>query len=222
MSTVPPSETEIGPTGDLPDPTESLNLLRVAQAGDGQALNDLIRRYEPRVRRIVRARLAPSLSIYIDEADIVQLTLQSAAGQIAGFRPETAPSLLHWLSTIATHKIRDELDRMHAARRDVGREVKLDDIGGSSTSPGWQPAAAGRTPSMEVFRKELEELFDAAVHALPDDQREAVILRDYCHYGWDEIARQLSRASPHAASQLHQRAWIALRRTLGPKLRTSL
>lgn len=205
----------------LPDPTSSLILLRSAQAGDRRSLDELIRRYEPRLRRIVRARLSPSLAARIEESDIVDLTLQAASRQLGGFEPQSAASLLHWLSTIATSKIRDELDRLHAAKRDIAREVNLGAFDGSSSGPGWQPAARDRSPSMELFRKELEELFDAAVNALPDDQREVVILRDYCHHGWDDIARLLSRTSPHAASQLHQRAWIALRRSLGPKLRDS-
>ncbi len=203
----------------LPDLSSSLILLRSAQQGDRRSLDELIRRYEPRLRRIVRARLSPSLAARIDESDIVDLTLHAASRQLAGFEPENAASLLHWLSTIATRKIRDELDRLHAAKRDVGREVALSAFDGSSSGPGWQPAARDLSPSMALFRKELEELFDAAVSLLPDDQREVVILRDYCHHAWDDIARLLSRTSPHAASQLHQRAWIALRRTLGPKLR---
>ena len=72
-----------------------------------------------------------------------------------------------------------------------------------------------------MFRKELEALFDAAVNELPDDQREVVIQRDYCGLEWDEVAANVGRDNAHAARQLHQRAWISLRRTLGPKLRSS-
>jgi RNA polymerase sigma-70 factor (ECF subfamily) len=206
----------------LPDPAHSLVLLERAQSGDKQALDELIRRYEPRVRRIVRARLPAAVAAKTDAADLVQITLLAALPQLSGFRPQGAASLLNWLATIATSRIRDEWDRFAAGKRDAGREYSIEAMDSGSSSYGWQPAARERTPSMELFRKELEEMFDAAVHELPDDQREVVILRDYCGYDWADIADQLSRATLHAARQLHQRAWIALRRSLGPRLRSSM
>lgn len=202
-----------------PDPDRSLFLLRLARAGDAAALDELVRRYEPRVRRIVRARLPANLAARVDEMDLVNATLHAASRQLGGFEPRGAASLLHWLARIAENKIKDELAKLHAQRRECRREVPLAASSGSSTTVAWQPAAREPTPSAFLFRKELEKLFDDAVRELPGDQREAVILRDYCSADWDEIALRLGRTNAHAACQLHQRAWIALRRTLGPKLR---
>lgn len=209
------------------DPAASTFLLRSARAGDRRSLDELVRRYEPRLLRIVRARLPASLATRVEPTEIVDAALHSAAQQIASFEPQNEASLLHWLATIAANKIRDELDRMRAQKRDCGREVSLAALGetgsgDSSSGSAWQPAGRETSPSGMLFRKELEELFDAAVRDLPDDQREVVLLRDYCRFDWESIARKLGRANAHAACQLHQRAWIALRRALGPKLRDSM
>lgn len=210
------ARTVLAPAQPAPD---SVVLLSRARRGDPRALGDLLRRYEPRLVRIVSARMSTELAAHIEAADIVQLTLQRAAELLPAFEPRTESGLLHWLATIATRQIQDEVGRLRAAKRDVRRVVRLD--AGSDSSSAWQPAAHDTTPSAAFFRKELEVLFDAAVRALPVDQREVVIQRDYCGLEWAEIAAQLGRDNTHAARQLHQRAWISLRRTLGPKLRSS-
>lgn len=205
----------------LPDPSDSIYVLRRAQTGDRAALDEFVRRYEPRLSRIVRARMSPEVAAHVEAVDIVQLTLQSAVTLLPAFEAKGGASVIHWLSTIALRKIHDEVDRLRAAKRDIGREVHLDALRASASASAWQPAADDTTPSAALFRKELEALFDAAVNALPEDQREVVIQRDYCGLDWAEIAAQLGRDNTHAARQLHQRAWISLRRTLGPKLRSS-
>jgi hypothetical protein len=45
---------------DLPDPGRSLALLALAQAGDRGALEELVTRYQERLRRIVRIQLGAS------------------------------------------------------------------------------------------------------------------------------------------------------------------
>lgn len=204
----------------LADPNDSIRVLRRAQGGERTAVTEFVKRYEPRLHRIVRARMSPEIAAHVETADIVQLTLHSAVTLLAEFEPKSAPSVLAWLSKIAARKIHDEVDRLRAAKRDVGREVHLDALRASPSASAWQPAADDTTPSAALFRKELEALFDGAVQALPEDQREVVIQRDFCGLEWDEIARAFERDA-HAVRQLHQRAWISLRRTLGPKLRSS-
>lgn len=47
-------------------------LLRRARDGDGEALGELARRYEPEVRLVARLRLGPGLRPYLDSIDLVQ------------------------------------------------------------------------------------------------------------------------------------------------------
>ncbi|MEQ8763104.1 MAG: sigma-70 family RNA polymerase sigma factor [Planctomycetota bacterium] len=199
----------------LPGEAVSLALLARAQRGDSEALQELLERYQPRLRRIVRIRLRASrLRQLHDSMDFVQGTLMAALPRIGELRPRSSASLLNWLSILATHQIRDAYDHQHAAKRDVRREVPIDVHG--SRDGAAEPAEDSRCdPGRVAELSELRECLDEAVSELSDDQRQVVLLRDYCGEDWDRIAAELGRESG-AARQLHQRAWIKLRRRLRP------
>lgn len=199
---------------DLPDPQHSLALLARAQHGDARALEDLVERYSERIRRIVRIQLgASALRRHYDSMDIVQSTFKAALPKIGDLRPRSAAGLLQWLSTIATNQIRDVHDRMHTGKRDNGREVAID----SSPSGVVLPAVGGVLPDEAAMLSEVRELLDDEVGRLPEDQRRVIVLREYCGEDWDRIAAELDRDNG-ATRQLHQRAWITLRKALRPKL----
>lgn len=194
---------------DLPDPAASLELLARAQVGDGAALEQLVARYQHRLRRIVRIQLGASvLRRHYDSMDIVQSTFRAALPKIQDIQPRSAAGLLQWLSLIATNQIRDAHDRHHTRKRDIGRD---------------EPIAVERARSSDVppddraLLAEVRELLDDEVARLDADQRRVVVLRDYCGEDWERIAAELAR-DVGAARQLHQRAWIKLRQALRPKL----
>jgi DNA-directed RNA polymerase specialized sigma24 family protein len=93
---------------DLPDPLRSLTLLAEAQAGNQAALEELLRRYQHRLQRIVRIQLGSStLRRDLDSMDIVQSTFKAALPKIVELRPASAASLLRWLALIATNQFHD-------------------------------------------------------------------------------------------------------------------
>jgi len=196
-----------------------LSLLGRAKGGDRGALAELLARHQERLRRIVRVRLGPALRRHLQTTDIVQETYRAALQGLERLDLSADPDLLSWLAKIAVHRIRDEHDRLHAQKRDVGREVPLGDEGGSQRGAGALPAAAGTTPSEGAFHSELHELLDACLAELPESWREAILLRDYCGASWEHVASELGSPTLHAAQQLHQRAWIRLRRLVLPRLR---
>ena len=206
---------------ELPDPRASLELLSMAQGGDRQALEELVDRYQGRLRRIVRIQLGGSVvRRHFDSMDIVQETFRAALPRLSELRPRSAASLLQWLAIIATNRICDAHDYVRAGKRDVGRETPLDRGGsaGASASGGRSgPPADMRSPSEEAALAEVRELLDDEVARLSEDQRRVVLLRDYCGEGWEHIAAELNRENG-AARELHQRAWIRLRKALRPKL----
>lgn len=197
---------------DLPAPQASLALLARAQRGDASALEDLLRRYQDRLRRIVRIQLGSSfLRREFDSMDVVQSTFRAALPKIGELRPRSAAGLLQWLSLIATNQIRDAHDRHTAQKRDARRVVELQVDRAGVTAEGEH------RPDESAILREVRELLDAEVARLAVDQRRVVILRDYCGESWERIAADLAR-DEGAARQLHQRAWIKLRRVLRPKL----
>lgn len=203
---------------DLPDPGRSLDLLAQAQRGDREALEELVTRYQDRIRRIVRIQLGSSdLRRDYDSMDIVQSTFKAALPKIGDLRPRTAAGLLQWLSLIATNQIRDAYAGQHAAKRDIGRRVPLEGDAASSDSAAPQVSDSGTAPDQRALLNEIRELLDEEVARLPEDQRRVVVLHDYCGEDWGRIAEELDRENG-AARQLHQRAWITLRRALRPKI----
>lgn len=199
---------------DLPDARGSLDLLALAQGGDRSALEELITRYQERLRRIVGIQLGSSrLRRDYDSMDIVQSTLRAALPKIGDLRPQSAAGLLQWLSLIATNQIRDAYARLRTGKRDVDRERR----GDGDDAVARQVAAGDPPPDERAALLEIRELLDEEVSRLPDDQRRVVLLRDYCGESWDRVSAELERDSG-AARQLHQRAWIRLRRALRPRL----
>ncbi len=197
---------------ELPPERVSLQLLARAQEGDEEALAQLLERYGDRLRRIVRIQLRHSpLRRAQDSMDVVQDTFIAALPKLRDLRLKSAASLLHWLSIIATNQIRDAYGRETADKRDFRLAVPI-----SRENPAHDPAAASvEVPARAVEMNELKERLDDAVAELPEDQRRVVVLRDYCGESWERIAAELARETG-AARQLHQRAWIRLRRELRP------
>lgn len=204
-----PSQAALSFT-ELPTPAVSLALLARAQAGDREALHDLLSRYQDRLHRIVRIQLGSTRSLRMhDSLDVVQNTFLAALPRISELRPRSSSSLLRWLAMIALNQVRDAHDHQHALKRDVRREVAND---ASTCGTGRLAAtpASGPSPQEEAELAELRELLDDEVARLPEDQRRVVVLRDYCGEAWEHIAVELNR-DEGAARQLHQRAWIRLR-----------
>jgi RNA polymerase sigma-70 factor (ECF subfamily) len=99
-------------------------LMSRVRAGEPDAAAELVRAYEPEVRRAIRAWLTdPGLARVLDSMDICQSVLanffvRAAAGQFELDRPE---QLLGLLVQMARNKLRDQARRLHAARRDQRR-----------------------------------------------------------------------------------------------------
>lgn len=198
-----------------PEASRSLALLERAQAGDAQALEALVSGLQERLLRIVRIRLGPAgtgLRRYLESGDVAQETWRAACGALRDLRVRDGSDLLNWLSRIATNQIRDQLDRMHAQRRARDRER------GFAETSSAEPADPRSGPVSRAARNEVVEVLDAAIAELPEDQREVILLRDYCAAEWEAIAPRVGRESVHAAQQLHQRAWMKVRRIAGPRL----
>ncbi|MCA8978869.1 MAG: sigma-70 family RNA polymerase sigma factor [Planctomycetes bacterium] len=198
------------------DPTESVHLAARARAGNSAALDDLLLRYQDRLRRIVRIRLGARLRANVESMDIVQEAMFVAARKIGDVELQSSAAIINWLSRIAEHKIHDANDYFTAQRRDRGREASMNlVINGESV--GWEPADHALPPNKNAEQLEVEEIVDEALSELVEAQREVFLLRHYCGADWDEVARELER-SVDAVQQLYVRARAALRKKVEPRL----
>src|SRR6516225_9100818 len=121
------------------------DLIRRVRAGDNKAAEELVRYYEPTIRRVARVRLVDArLRRAFDSMDICQSVFASffvraALGQYDLQRPE---QLLNLLVNMSRKKLIDRARQETAERRDYRRLA----AGRSRKSPGpscWKNSAAG-------------------------------------------------------------------------------
>jgi RNA polymerase sigma-70 factor (ECF subfamily) len=180
-------------------------LVRRVRGGDADAAAELVRRYEPAIRRVVRVRLGGRMAALFDSMDVCQSVLGSfflrvAAGQ---YTLETQEDLLKLLATMARHKLAFQVRRQKAQKRDVGRDV----TGGLSTD---QLAATEPTPSRQA---EVRDLLGEMNRRLTPEERQLVDLRSQ-GYEWEEIARRIA-GSAEALRKKHARALDRVSKELG-------
>jgi RNA polymerase sigma-70 factor (ECF subfamily) len=156
-------------------------VLRV-RAGDEAAAAEVLRRYEPAIRRAVRVRLRdPRQRRLIESVDICQSVFASffvrtALGQ---YELESPEQLLGLLATIARNKLANQATRERAGRRDVRRVDPNAELG--------EYPAPGGTPSRQLAAREL---LDEARGRMSREERRILELRGQGR-GWAEIAAEL-------------------------------
>lgn len=182
-------------------------LIRRVREGDQQAAAQLVREYEPEVRRAIRVRLSDQgLGRHVDSADICQSVLTNlfvrlGAGQFELQQPE---QLIKLLMTMARNKLRDEVRKQSAARRDQRREEK------GSPERLAELADTQDSPSQIVA---LQELVQRARRLLSEQETQLVELRS-AGLNWPQIAAQLDD-SPEALRKQFTRAMDRVAQQLG-------
>ncbi len=104
-------------------------LIQLVRQGDEKAAEEVVRAYEPHIRRVVRIRMEdPALRKVVDSMDICQSVLASfflraATGQ---YEINTPTQLIKLLAVMTRNKLQDWQRKQRAARRDRRREIPLD------------------------------------------------------------------------------------------------
>ena len=133
-------------------------LVLLAQQGDAGALDQLCRVYGERIRRIIRLRMSPALRSQLESMDLVQDALAAAVGNLDRFIYRDEGDFLRWLVHVAENRIRDQIDRIHAAKRDIRREIRLKSAAGSPERDSPTVAAGVVTTTPSVLASRHEEL----------------------------------------------------------------
>jgi RNA polymerase sigma-70 factor (ECF subfamily) len=194
------------------DSTETERLLRQAQAGQAEAVGQLLARHRPYLRRLVGLRLDPQLRPRVDPSDVVQEAQIEAVRRLDGYlrRPEIPFRL--WLRQITYDRLL-MLRRRHvgAARRAVRRDVALPDE--SSAALARQLLASGSAPGEQLARRELARRVRQALDRLAEADRDILLMRNFEELSNQEVAQVLG-INPAAASQRYGRALLRLRNVL--------
>ncbi len=186
-------------------------LVALAKEGDKSALNQLYRVYAERVRWMVRFRMSKKLRSKLESMDLVQDTLIHALGGLDDFTYKNEGDFVRWLSKIAENELRGSLKKLHADKRDIRKEVPLDNYrptagGGLVGTPGPIEAT---TPSVIMSRKEDLDKLEKAIDELKPEYREAIVLTKIDGLSYKEIAGRLGKSSD-AVRKLVSRAMAEL------------
>jgi RNA polymerase sigma-70 factor (ECF subfamily) len=180
-------------TGEEPlSPETTVELLELAKDGDPEALDRLLERCVPALKRWAHGRLPLQARSMSDTADIVQDTIISAMRRLEAFESRHQGALQAYLRQAVMNRIRDVI-RQYKRRPEISGLT--DDIQDEATSP--LEAAIGA---------ENLERYEAALQRLKPTEREAIIGRLEMLYGYDELATVLGRPSAAAARMAVTRA----------------
>lgn len=147
----------------------------------------------------------------LDLEGVVQQTLLEAwqAGPATDGR-------LAWLRRVLGHNLADELRKLRAGKRDVGRERSLEaELDRSSARLAGFLAADQTSPSARLVRDEQALRVAEALAELPPAQREALVLQHWRGWSLAAIGEHLGR-SPAAVAGLIKRGLQQLRTRLPP------
>lgn len=175
-------------------------LIDRARSGDARAFEDLARREERALYRHA-LRIVGTTS---DAEDIVQDALFSAWRSIASFQ---GTSFRAWLFRIATNRALDQL-RSRKRRPELPLDPPDDD------EVTWaEPVAPGPDLTQLAGDREALAAVEAALEALPAEQRTALLLRDVEGFAYEEIAVITTVEIGTVKSRIH-RGRLAVRNAL--------
>lgn len=177
-------------------------LIEASREGDTGALEELLSRHEKQVYRF-SLRMCGSEE---DAKEVLQETLLAAFRGLHAFRGEA--ELSTWLYQVArTHCLR-------ARRKRVGEPTELQPLDSPDAA---RVEAAAHTPDEASHARQMGEVLQAAILALPEEQRETLILRDVEGLSAEEAARVVGIEVGALKSRLH-RARLQLRTHLSTLL----
>ncbi|HKM52489.1 MAG TPA: sigma-70 family RNA polymerase sigma factor [Isosphaeraceae bacterium] len=142
------------------------------RAGDEEAARELLRRYEDKVRLVVRRQLPKLLRSRFDSLDFLQSVWGSFFHRVRTGPTdiEDEPNLVAFLAWAARNKVFDEYRRASSKKHDVRREESLSDGKDGSRD---LPAAVETASQAAQARETLERLREL----VPEDRRRVLELK---------------------------------------------
>jgi RNA polymerase sigma factor (sigma-70 family) len=171
-----------GPPGN--ELVSTLDLLERFKLGDDQAVDLLVERSIPPLRRWARGRLPVWARSLAETQDLVQTALMRALPRLKEFEVRHAGALQAYLRQAVANHIRDEI------RKASSRGTT--DVHGEHADPGPSPLE-------QAIGREGFERYEAALAKLRPADREAIIARVELQQSYEEVAIALQRPNANAA-----------------------
>ena len=178
----------------------SRELAERARGGDREALDRLVERYLPGLRRWAAGRLPRWAREQVDTDDMVQDVLMATLRNVERFSPRRDGALGAYLRRALDNRVKDEIRRV---RRLPPRDELADEH--ADRAPGPLEEAVGA----EALRR-----YERALSSLPEDDRELILARIEMGMGYDAVAAATGKPSAEAARMAVGRALVRLAREM--------
>lgn len=179
--------------------TDDLEIVKQVQAGNKQAFDLLIKKYQGRIKRLI-GRIVADIDSH---DDITQETLIRAYKAINSFRGDSA--FYTWLYRIAVNTAKNyTLEQSRRIKTEsTPEEITVEDL-----------SVCFDTPESLLDRDQIAKALSLALQALPQDLRITIVMREIEGLSYEEIASALncpvgtvrsriSRAREHLFNSIH-------------------
>ena len=190
-------------TAAAPDDSNFANLLDLARAGDGHALEQVLDQTESRLRRYVDARLGSRLRAALRRSDVLQNAYVEMLDALPQFEGRTEDEFVAWVARIVEHDIKRQ-NRWFGAqkRRPPSRTSERNAL--AKILLDSQP-----TPSAEISGLEERAELQRALARLEPDHAQILQLSVFEELSHKDVAERMQR-SEGACRMLLLRARTAL------------
>ena len=175
----------------------TVTLLPLAARGDHRALDILIERMRPYLKRFGHGRLPRWARGRAETEDLVQESLIRALKHLPRFENQTIKEFRSWLHTVFRNLVIDE--KRFVGRVGVGEEIPADVEG------------PGLSPEEQMVELAKAEVFERALRRLDPGDRLILVYRLQHGYSFRELADKLSKPSADAARMTYNRALTKVR-----------
>ena len=159
-------------------------LVERAVAGDHKAFELLVIKYQRRIQRLI-GRMVRDVDLV---EDIAQETFIRAYRALAQFRGDA--QFYTWLYRIAVNTAKKSL--MDLKRNPTVSENSFKSDDDDETSPVENELTSSETPDAVLASKEIAQIINTALEALPEELRQAITLREIEGLSYEEIAEAMN------------------------------
>jgi RNA polymerase sigma-70 factor (ECF subfamily) len=152
-------------------------LVERAQQGDRRAFDLLVLKYQQKVAGLISRYIRDSAEVM----DVTQDAFLKAYRALPGFRGDSA--FYTWIYRIAINTVKNHL--VAQGRRPPGDDVDAELAEQMDLGARLRETA---TPERELLTDEIAATVQAALDALPEDLRTAIVLREFDGLSYEEIA----------------------------------
>lgn len=162
-----------------------LLLVQRTVAGDARAFELLVVKYQRRIERLI-ARMVRDVDLV---EDIAQETFIRAYRALPSFRGEA--QFYTWLYRIAVNTAKKALMELKRDPLVFENMMSASDDEDETYRPKSEQTSA-ETPEMVLAAKEIGDVVNAAMQALPEELRQALTLREIEGWSYEEIAATMN------------------------------